>query len=91
MSPLQVCWEESNWAADGGARFDCLSMAKNLKVRHKRRAGPRACRLSVMMQRQRSRRQSVVVTKHMMMMTVLTSGGGDERRSSIWQPDDDGM
>ena len=26
MSPLQVCHEGSNWEADGGARFDCLSM-----------------------------------------------------------------
>ena len=32
--PLQVCHEGSNWGADGGARFDCLSMAKKPKVRH---------------------------------------------------------
>ena len=52
MSPLQVCCEGSNWAADGGARFDCLSMAKKLKVRHTRKAEPRAQRLGVMEQRQ---------------------------------------
>ena len=51
MSPLQVCWEELNWAADGGTRFNCLSMAKNLKVRYTRRAGLRARRLNVMMRR----------------------------------------
>ena len=34
MSPLQVGHEESNWAADVGARFDCLSTVKNVKVRH---------------------------------------------------------
>ena len=28
MSPLQVCHQGLNWAVDGGARFDSLSMAK---------------------------------------------------------------
>ena len=51
MSPLQVCLEGSNWAADGGARFDCLSMAKKPKVRHTHKAGPRAPKLEVMEQR----------------------------------------
>ena len=50
MSPLQVCWEESNWAADRGIRFDCLSMAKNPKVRHTRRAGLRSPWLGVRVQ-----------------------------------------
>ena len=45
MSPLQVYCEGLNWAADGGARFDCLSMVTKLKVRHIRMAGPRAPRL----------------------------------------------
>ena len=48
MSPLQVCPEESNWAADVGASFNCLSMAKNPKVKHTCKAGPRAPRLGVM-------------------------------------------
>ena len=51
MSPLQVGREGSNWAADGGARFHCLSMVKNSKVRHTHKAQPRAPRLGVMMQR----------------------------------------
>ena len=48
---LQVCLEGSNWAADGGTRFNCLSMAKKPKVRHTRKAEPRALRLGVMEQR----------------------------------------
>ena len=51
MSPLQVCHEGSNWAADGGARFDCLSMVKKPKVRHTHKAGWRTPRLGVMEQR----------------------------------------
>ena len=51
MSPLQVCREGSNWAADKGTMFDCLSMAKKPKVSHTRKAGPRAPRLGVMVQR----------------------------------------
>ena len=51
MSPLQVCHEGSNWIADGGARFDCLRMAKKPKVRHTCKAGPRAPGLGVMVQR----------------------------------------
>ena len=41
MSPLQVCLEGSNLEADGGARFNCLSMVKKPKVRHPRKAGLR--------------------------------------------------
>ena len=48
VPPLQVCREGSNWAADGGTRFDCLSLVKKPKVRHTRKAGPRAPRLGVM-------------------------------------------
>ena len=55
MSPLQVCHEGSNLAADGGTRFNCLTMAKNPKERHTRKAGLRAPRLGVMVQRQWSR------------------------------------
>ena len=51
MSPMQVCHKGLNWAADGGTRFDCLSTAKNPKVRHTRKAGPRAPRLGMMVQR----------------------------------------
>ena len=51
VSPLQVCNEGSNWEADGGARFNCLSMVKNLKVRHTRKAGPRSPRVGLMVQR----------------------------------------
>ena len=51
MSPLQVYHEGLNWAADGGARFDCLSIVKKLKVRHTRKAGPRAHTLGVKVQR----------------------------------------
>ena len=51
MSPLEVCLEGSNWAADGGTRFDCLSMAKKLKVRHTHKAGQRDPRLRVIEQR----------------------------------------
>ena len=52
MSPLQVCLEESNWEEEGGDRFDCLSIAKKLKVRHTRKAEPRDHKLEVMVQRQ---------------------------------------
>ena len=52
MSPLQVGHEGSNWAADGGARFDCLSTAKNLLVSHTHKAGQRVPTLGVMVQRQ---------------------------------------
>ena len=52
MSPLQVCLDRSNWEADGGARFDCLSMVKKLMVRHTRKAGSRDPMLEVMEQRQ---------------------------------------
>ena len=55
MSPLQVCREGLNWVADGGIRFDCLSMVKKLKVRHTRKAEPRAPRLGMMVQRRWSR------------------------------------
>ena len=51
MSPLQVCLEGLNWEADGGARFDCVSMAKKPKVRHTSKAGPMDARLEVMEQR----------------------------------------
>ena len=51
MSPMHVCCEGSNWAADRGARLDCLSVAKNPKVRHTHKAGSRARRVSVMMHR----------------------------------------
>ena len=51
MSPLQVCLEGLNWAADGGARFNCLSMVKKLKVRHTHKTGPRDPKLGVMEQR----------------------------------------
>ena len=51
MSPLQMCLEGFNWAADGGTRFDCLSMVKKRKVRHTHKAEPRVPRLSVMEQR----------------------------------------
>ena len=40
-----------NWAADGGARFDCLSMVKNTNLRHMGKARLRAPRLGVMVQR----------------------------------------
>ena len=50
MSPMQVCHEGSNWAADGDTRFNCLSMAKNLKVRHTCKARSRAPMLGVMVQ-----------------------------------------
>ena len=51
MSPLQVCLEGSNWEADGGTRFDCLSIVKKPKVRHTHKAGPRDPRQEVMEQR----------------------------------------
>ena len=43
-APLQVCLDGSNCKASGGARFDCLSMAKKPKVRHSqsRIKGPQA-------------------------------------------------
>ena len=47
MSPQQVCQDGSNKAADMGTKFDSLSMAKNPKVMHTHRAGPRAPRLEV--------------------------------------------
>ena len=56
MSRLQVSNEGSNWAADGGARIDCLSMAKKPKVRHKHKAGLRAPRLGVKVQKRWSSR-----------------------------------
>ena len=49
--PLPVGHKGSNWAADRGARFDCLSTAKNPKVRHARKVGLRAPRLEVIVQR----------------------------------------
>ena len=52
MSPLQVCREGSNCAGDGRTRFDYLSMVKNPKVRHTRKARLMAPRLRVMVQRQ---------------------------------------
>ena len=51
MSLLQVGHEGSNWAGDGGTWFDCLSTMKIPKVRHTRKAGPRAHRPGVMVQR----------------------------------------
>ncbi len=39
-SPLHVCLLLSNSAAEGGARFDCLSMPKNPKVSAVLMAGP---------------------------------------------------
>ena len=51
MSHLQVCLEGSKWEADGGAMFNCLSMAKKTKVRHTRKAGSRDPRMEVMEQR----------------------------------------
>ena len=51
MSPLQVGREGLKWAADGGTRFDCLSTVKNPMVRHTHKAGLRASRLGVMVQR----------------------------------------
>ena len=50
MSPLQVFLVRSNWEAEGGARFDCLSMPENPKVRHTHKAGPRDPRVEVMEQ-----------------------------------------
>ena len=52
ISPLQVCLVVSNWAEDGGARFDSLRIVNNPKVRHNHKAGPRDPRLKVMEQRQ---------------------------------------
>ena len=46
------CCDGSNWAGDGGARFDCLSMVKKLKVRHTHKAELRAPRMGVIVQRQ---------------------------------------
>ena len=50
MSPLQVCRDGSNRAANRGTRFDCLSMVKNPKVRHTCRTRMRAPRLGVKLQ-----------------------------------------
>ena len=47
MSPLQG----SNWEAEVGARFHCLSIAKNPQVRHTHKAGPRDPKLEVIEQR----------------------------------------
>ena len=51
MSPLQVCLDGSNWEADRGTRFNCLSMVKKPNVRHTRKAGLRDLRLELMEQR----------------------------------------
>ena len=51
MSHLQVCLDGSNWEVEGGARFDYLSIAKNPKVRHTCKAGPRDLKLEVIIQR----------------------------------------
>ena len=55
MSPLQMCHDGSYWASDGGARFDCLGMAKKLNARNTHRARMRSPRLVVMVQRRWSR------------------------------------
>ena len=51
MSPLQVCLDGLNYEAEGRARFDFLSIAKNRKVRHTHKAGPREPKLELMVQR----------------------------------------
>ena len=78
-SPLQVCHEGWNWTADGGARFDCMSMAKNPKVRHTHKAGPRAPRLGVMVQRQWSSGER---------MGIHHSGGVRMQMSAAWSKED---
>ena len=70
MSTLQVCCEGSNWAADGGTRFDCLSMAKNPKVRHTHKAGLKAPMLGVMVQRQWSRGGGMMGRRHRVHMEM---------------------
>ena len=47
MSPLQVCLVASNVESEGGARLFCLSIPRNLKVRHTFMGGPRELRLDV--------------------------------------------
>ena len=50
-TPLQVCLDGSNWEAESGVRFDCMSIAKNPKVSHTHKAGPRDPKVEVMVQR----------------------------------------
>ena len=51
MSLWQMCLERLKAAAEGGARLDCLSMAKHPKVRHTHTDGPSGPRLEVRRQR----------------------------------------
>ena len=52
MSPVQVCLDGPNWEAEGGARLDCLCIAKNPKVRSTCKAGLIDSKQEVMVQRQ---------------------------------------
>ena len=51
MSPLQMCMEGLKAVEEGGAKLDCLSMSKKLKVRHTRIDGPNGPKLEIRRQR----------------------------------------
>ena len=51
MLPRQVCLEGLKAEAEGGAKLDCLSIAKKPKVRHTQMDGSNGLRLEVRRQR----------------------------------------